>query len=377
LAVGVVLAVPLVAVPPAVASPLASHADIHLCQWPTYQLWHWFGEARSSGADMIRVSVDMPCWYENGWGDPEPTRGWGHLEEAMSQARMRHLRVLGVLDLTPKSISRCHDRWHGGPYACPPADMTRYGEMAGEIAHHARGTITHWEILNEPDQAAYFTGTPEDYAHMLRAAYDGIKARVPEAQIVLAGLSRPRPSWMARVFATPGANAAEAFDVAAIHLRGRISRLEGPFRSWRRFLAGYGFDGPLWVTEHGYPGDPEFQYDRGYRGGPRSQAAYLTESVLRLGSAGAKRVFVSLRDSQAASYNAPASPYESEGMTDVRWNMWMDHPLVTRRPAFGAMRRLDRNWGRLSRLIRQRRAAERSDPRRARRLALRIAGPYR
>jgi hypothetical protein len=48
-----------------------------------------------------------------------------------------------------------------------------------------------------------------------------------------------------------------------------------------------------------------------------------------------------------------------------------------RRPAFHAMRRLDRRWPKLLALMRARLAAERSDPARARRLALRIAGPYR
>jgi hypothetical protein len=285
---------------------------------------------------------------------------------------MRGLRVLGVLDLTPKLISSCHDPYRTGPYHCPPSDLARYGEMAGEIAYRARDTITHWEILNEPDQVAYFSGTPEDYARMLAAAYDGIKARVPEAQVVLAGLSRPRPSWMERVFATPGADAARKFDVASIHIRGRAHLLPRWFKSWRRFLERHGFAGPLWVTEHGYPGDPAFQYDARFRGGEHDQAAYLTESVLSLGLAGAERVFVTLTD----MHQRPPNAFSSEGITNLTFSHFRSEPVITRRPAFYAVRRLNSQWHRLLALARRQRAAARTRPRLARRLARRIAGPF-
>jgi hypothetical protein len=284
--------------------------------------WPEFGEVMSSRADFVRMSVGMPCWFEDGWGRPEPSLDWGRLDETLTLARMRGLRVLGVLDLTPKLISSCHDPYRTGPYHCPPSDLARYGEMAGEIAYRARATITHWEILNEPDQVAYFSGTPEDYARMLAAAYDGIKARVPEAQVVLAGLSRPRPSWMERVFATPGADAARKFDVASIHIRGRAHLLPRWFKSWRRFLERHGFAGPLWVTEHGYPGDPAFQYDARFRGGEHDQAAYLTESVLSLGLAGAERVFVTLTD----MHQRPPNAFSSEGITNLTFSHFRSEP---------------------------------------------------
>jgi len=306
-------------------------------------------------------------------GRPEPQSGWDRLDETLTLARMRGLQVLGVLESTPKLISACHDPYRAGPYRCAPADLARYGEMAGEIAHRARGTITHWEILNEPDQAGYFSGTPEDYARMLSAAYDGIKARVPDAQVVLGGLSRPRPSWMERVFATPGADAARKFDVASVHLRGRAHLLPRHLASWRRFLSRHGFDGPLWVTEHGYPGERAFQYDARFRGGEAGQAAYLTESVLALAHAGAEKVFVTLTDMQQIPRNA----FSSEGITNLAFSHFRSEPVITRRPAFYAMRRLDRNWNRLSELFRRQRAALRTDPRKARRLARRIAGPFR
>ena len=58
---------------------------------------------------------------------------------------------------------------------------------------------------------------------MLSAAYDAIKAAAPEAKVVFGGVERPREhEWVERVFATPGADAAHKFDIAAVHLRLRL-----------------------------------------------------------------------------------------------------------------------------------------------------------
>ena len=105
---------------------------------------------------------------------------------------------------------------------------------------------------------------------MLSAAHDGIKERVPEARIVMGGLMRPHElGWLERVFATPGADALHKFDIANVHLRGPVDAVVRRYGEVRAQLAGLGFSGPVWVTEHGYPADPAFQIDRAYAGGER------------------------------------------------------------------------------------------------------------
>jgi hypothetical protein len=59
---------------------------------------------------------------------------------------------------------------------------------------------------------------------------------------------------------------------------------------------------PLWVTEHGYPGDSAYQCDPRFRGGEAAQAAYLRRSLPALSRAGAARVFVTLRDNLAGAW---------------------------------------------------------------------------
>ena len=116
-------------------------------------------------------------------------------------------------------------------------DEAEFNRLVGEVAAHARGTIDHWEVLNEPDGAWTYDGTPEQYAQMLSAAHRGIRARAPEARVVLGGLMWPtRQAWLERVFATPGAGAAAKFDVANLHLRGNAVALPAELAHWRALL---------------------------------------------------------------------------------------------------------------------------------------------
>ncbi len=290
---------------PAQAAPVSAHAMVHTCCTPTPMKEQAFREAKALGSDYIRVDVELSGIFATADAEPD----WTGLDEVMELSRKHDLRVLGILLAPPAD-----------------ADEQQFGTLAGEVAEHAKGTIDHWEILNEPDGKWAFDGTPEQYARMLSASYDAIEASAPGATVVLGGLMRPHePGWLERVFATPGADALHKFDVANVHLRGPVDavvRRYGEFKAW---LAAHGFEGPLWVTEHGYAADPAFQVDRAYAGGEAAQAAYLTQTLVGLGEAGAPEVFVTLRD------NPELGPqYVSEGLVG--------------RASFTAVQRLARNW---------------------------------
>jgi hypothetical protein len=227
--------------------------------------------------------------------------------------------------------------------------MEEFGRLTGKVAAHARDTVARWEIVNEPDGAWAFEGTPEDYAQMLRAAYDAIRERVPEAEVAMGGVMTPQdPGWIERVLATPGADAAHAFDIANLHLRGHAGGLPGQLTAWRDLLGRHGFTGPVWVTEHGYPADPAHQSDPAFRGGEPAQADYLTESVLALAEAGADEVFVTLRDNLDGAF-------ASEGVVAIHG---APHYLARRKPAFAAVRRLVDRWDELTVARAEQRRAE-------------------
>jgi len=322
---------------PAHGSPISAHAMIHTCCTPSAMKERVFSEAKELGAGYIRVDVEMSSIYEAPNGSKAASPNWTSLDEVMTLSKRYELPVLAILLSPPRFTSACPERWPDSG-RCAAADTAEFGALAGAIAEHAAGKIDHWEIVNEPDGDWAFEGTPEQYAAMLSAAYDGIKARQPEAQVVLGGLMRPHePGWLQRVFDTPGADAIHKFDIANLHLRGPVDnvvRRYGEFRSW---IEARGFHGPLWVTEHGYPADPAFQSDRTYTGGDAAQAAYLTQTLVGLGELGAPQVFVTLRDNLEGEYASEGLEHIDEAAGNT----------VTRRASFTTVRRIVYNWDQL------------------------------
>jgi hypothetical protein len=311
--------------------PVSSHAMVHTCCTPAAMKERIFAEAAASGAEFIRVDVELGGIFESGPDHPD----WRALDEVIDLADRHGLEVLGVILSTPAWLSSCPERGAEAPL-CPPRDPAQFGRLAAEVAAHARDSIRHWEILNEPDARWAFRGGPEDYARMLSAAYDAIHERVPEAQVVMGGVERPwEHAWIRRVLATPGADAARKLDIAAVHLRLRVpgaaDELVRQLRGWRELLAGHGFSGPVWVTEHGYPADPAVQRDPAHRDGEAAQAAFLRESVRLLVEGGAEQVFVTLRDNLWGEYL-------SEGLVHIDESQ-SDFP-ASRRASFAAVREL-------------------------------------
>jgi hypothetical protein len=320
LLLGVAAAVLAMAVPAHANAPVSAHAMVHTCCTPAAEKDRIFSEAAAVGADYIRVDIELSGIFSAPGADPD----WHALDQVIDLSKQHHQPVLAILLGSPD--------W---------ADEEEYGRLSGEVADHAAGAIDHWEIWNEPDGEA-FGGTPEDYARMLSAAYDQIKAKEPGATVVLGGISRPHePGWLQRVFDTPGADAIHSFDVAAVHLRGTVDAVVRRYDSFRSWLADRGFHGPLWVTELGYPADPAFQTDPAYRAGDASQAAYLTQAVLGLGELNAPEVFVTLRDNSALE-----GKYVSEGLESIDETPGGDYPVV-RRASFAAVRRLVDDWDQL------------------------------
>jgi len=322
------------------AAPISSAAQLYTCCTTDGLQVRMFEEAEASGAEYVRVDVELHAIFEAAADQPD----WSRLDRMIELAKRHDVKLLAIVRGTPNWLSECPDRGERANL-CAPRDPQAWGRLAGEVAAHARTSIDHWEILNEPDARWAFLGDAEDYARMLSAAYDAIKARAPDARVVFGGVERPREhAWITRVFATPGADAAQKFDIAAIHLRLRLRNelveIAEWLTAWRQLLQKHGFAGPIWVTEHGYPADPAFQWDPAYRGtdvatGAAAQAALLRRSIRLLGQVGAGQIFVTLRDNLWGEFL-------SEGIGHIDESQ-PTYP-ATRKPAFAAVRDLAIKW---------------------------------
>ena len=308
------------AAPAHATAPISAHAMVHTCCTPKAEQERIFSEAKDLGADYIRVDVELSGIFTAPGAEPD----WEALDEVIDLADENDLRVLAIL--------------------LPPHDYTdaeEFGHQSGEVAEHAGDAITHWEILNEPDGDWAWGGSADEYARMLSAAHDAIKAKEPGDQVVLGGLMKPHePGWLQRVFDTPGADALHKFDIANIHMRGPLDAVVRRYGEFKDTLARAGFTGPLWVTELGYPADPAYQSDPAYRGGDESQAAYLTQALVGLGELGVPQVFVTLHD------GGLEFEYATEGLERIDDAPDGDYP-VTRRPAFAAVQRVVDGWDQL------------------------------
>jgi hypothetical protein len=256
------------------------------------------------------------------------------LDELMALAQTYRLRVVADLLTIPAWLADCATPTFDTS-RCATADLPAYASVITQIVSRADPVIRDWEVWNEPNSASFFDGTPQQYAFMLRTAHDAIKAVDPAEDVLLGGISSiAGMGWVGQVFATPGADAAQAFDTANVHERGDLWSLAPDVAAWRRFLAADGFTGPLWVTEHGYPSDPAYQYDPGYTGGEGAQAAYLTASIPTLVDAGAAEVFVTERDNLGGQF-------ASEGVLggDVSDPPVAD-PEIVARPSFGVVQHI-------------------------------------
>lgn len=314
----------------AAANPIGAHSMLQLNS-PSSFMQAMFAEATAMHASAIRLDVAPALVFPSQSGPPDFTG----LDEVMALSQRYHLRVIADLFTVPTWLAGCSAAGAVAESRCAPASYTGYGSIIGRIVAHADPVIRDWEIGNEPDTTEFFTGTPQQYATMLRAAHDAIKAVDSQALVLLGGMSGSSAmDWLSQVLATPGADAVHAFDIANVHERGWLDGLVGDLVGWRWFLAGHGFRGPIWVTEHGYPSDRAFQFDPHYTSGGAAQAAYLTASIPSLVDAGAEEVFVTERDNLGG-------PYASEGVLGGNVSdPPVANPQVVQRTAYAAVAHL-------------------------------------
>jgi hypothetical protein len=316
------------AAPAAGAGPLAVHGMVYLDSPPSFKE-AMFAQAADLGASAIRVDVDVSEVVT-----PTGGRWWTGLDEDVALARKYRIGVLAVLLGTPATIQRCAASVpEFFRFRCPATDERRYAAYVREIVRRARGAITAWQVMSEPDNPLMFHGTVRDYARRLVATAGAIHAADPHARVVLADLaSLRRREYLAKLLRLPGVRG--SFDIGALSLRGSVRTVVAAVPKWRRRFSARGFHGPLWVTEHGYPADPAYQWDPKYVGGDAAQAAYLAASLPRLLKAGARRIFVTLRDSRGG-------PWASEGLlTGSVLDPPQPDPVVVRRPAALVFQRL-------------------------------------
>jgi hypothetical protein len=160
------------------------------------------------------------------WKDVNPSPGtftWTALDTQVAKSEASGARPLLVLGMTPAwaavNPNAGDPRWGLGT-SSPPRNLDDWRAYVSAIVDRYGSRIAGYEIWNEANLATFWTGTAEQMADLTAAAHGIIKAKQPEAIVLLPSVTlRLRPSM--RRFMNPFLVALGArgypFDGFAIH----------------------------------------------------------------------------------------------------------------------------------------------------------------
>ncbi len=322
---------------PLLRSAPANHVGLHSMLFPTTPYSakeEMFAQAKAAGASSIRVDLSLSAIFTRGEyrGHPFYQTNWAATDQYAELSNRYGVRVLADVYATPWFIADCpagvsrEDAYH-----CPAADLGRYKQMVADVAARYAGVINDFEIINEPDTARAFYGTPVQYARMLSAAADGVHGANPAGRVAIGGVARISDTVFTDAVLDSDASLAAKIDIPTIHLRTSARGTATLVSAWREYYDAHGIRGPLWLTEFGYPAATAFQYDTKFQGGEEAQAQFLASSIPGIIGAGADKFFVTQRDWGSGAF-------ASEGILDAP-DPLPDNPVVRRRPAFDVIKR--------------------------------------
>lgn len=190
--------------------------NVDLVGLPPAELEQALDQAQAVGATWVRQTF---AWAEI---EPQPSQyHWTPWDEIVQAVKRRNLRLLAVLDTSPdwaQPPERPHSR------TAPPTFPGDFAAFARAFAERYGSHIDAYQIWDEPNLASHWGGqpaNPAEYAALLRAAAEAIRAVRPDAVIVTAGLAptiETGPENLSDVLylrALYRAGAASAFDVVA------------------------------------------------------------------------------------------------------------------------------------------------------------------
>ena len=136
-----------------------------------------------------------------------------------------------------------------------PIDYGEFGQFVEDIVNRYKDRIKSWELWNEPDITAYWSGTVAEYAKLFKIGAAAVRKADPEATIVLGGLAH-KPEFTLALFRDLGVS--EFVDVVNIHnynetWGGNPQEMIVPYvNTIYDIIKNHGDNQSLWMAEVGY-----------------------------------------------------------------------------------------------------------------------------
>ena len=163
----------------------------------------------------IQSLVDRlhPTWIRVflAWNQVEPTPGT--FDDALLANARAFLEALPSGTKVDVDLSNTPN-WAGGSPTGPPNNDQTFGVFANYVANAFGDTVSAYEIWNEEDSPANWSGTPAQYAGLLEAAYPAIKSANPSATVILGGLGANDYPYLQELYQ---AGAGHSFDAVGVH----------------------------------------------------------------------------------------------------------------------------------------------------------------
>lgn len=188
------------------------------------------------------LELVRPSWIFN-WDFIEPEKGkydWSDADDEVKRFQKKAYHILGVIvpytnwdQKKRNDYQTCKteydeaEKW-GIEYICNPHSWKAYRKFLRKMVERYDGDgkkdmpglkmpIRAWEVSNEPEfEQTYYSGTPAEYAKLLKVTYNTIKKADKKAKVLnggIAGMTEDIDFWE-EVFTQPGG---KKFDVLSYH----------------------------------------------------------------------------------------------------------------------------------------------------------------
>lgn len=138
---------------------------------------------QNSGATWLRFDFLWPSIepQNNQWN-------WRTYDRIVAAIQAHGLKILGLLAYTPAWARPANCTTTD---KCPPGDLAAWQEFVTTTVNRYKGTVSHWEVWNEPNLRGFWATGPDPvaYAELLKATYPAVKQADPNATVVTGGLA--------------------------------------------------------------------------------------------------------------------------------------------------------------------------------------------
>jgi hypothetical protein len=265
---------------------------------------------------------------------------WSTTDRLLKATQMRQIDVLFTLRSIYSGSTKKHlSEKRGYVSSSGPVDIKQWVHFVETLATRYRGQGVHYEIENEVNGEAFWTGTLEEYLELLKVSYNVIKRADPQAKVLPSAMGcgilrnfqmdfarqemwKRHDHWLQSILST------RTFDVVSIHDYYFPSDIVANGLTFHSYLehirdlmkkSGLG-DRPVWITETGYVSSPADASGRMDNGSPEKQAKWLVEAYQQAFEFGVERIYWLLPRDRNEPYFGSMGLADAKGNPRLAWN---------------------------------------------------------